>query len=93
MNHLEMEVGETIDTPLGKKSVELVTAALQQYRDPNEWVSFHWSVDDVLSRRPKLTRSEALQVLHVCKKHHDCEAGMTWDVIEYWADELFGGGK
>jgi hypothetical protein len=93
MNQLEMEVGETIDTPLGKKSVELVTAALKQYLDPNEWVSFHWSVDDVLSHRPKLTRSEALEVLHVCKKCHNAEIGISWDIIGYWADELFGGGK
>jgi hypothetical protein len=48
-----------------------------------------WSIDDVLSVRPNLSKEQASHVLIHLKKHHDATVGINWDVIEAAADELF----
>lgn len=48
-----------------------------------------WSIDDVLSVRPNLSKEQASDVLIHLKNHHDATVGINWDVIEATADELF----
>ena len=48
-----------------------------------------WCVDDVLSIRPDLTKEQAEDVLEMAAKQHDCNIGITWDVLETHADWLF----
>ena len=52
-------------------------------------ISITWSIDDVLSVRPNLSKEQASDVLMHLKKHHDATVGINWDVIEITADELF----
>jgi tRNA C32,U32 (ribose-2'-O)-methylase TrmJ len=48
-----------------------------------------WHVDDVKSVRPKLTRAQCRAVLELAERTHDCNYGITWDHLEYAADDLF----
>lgn len=57
--------------------------------DPKTQIAITWSVYDVLSKRPDLTLSEALDVLHQCKRKHDAEVGITWDSIAETANWFF----
>lgn len=48
-----------------------------------------WYVDDVLSIRPDLTEEQAEDVLEKVADTHDCNIGITWEVIEIHANNLF----
>lgn len=48
-----------------------------------------WSLDDVLSVRPGLSKEQASSVLMHLKKHHDATVGINWDVIEAACDDMF----
>lgn len=48
-----------------------------------------WSIEDVQEVRPDLDDDNAWKVLQTCKRYLDSNYGITWDVIEITADELF----
>ena len=52
-------------------------------------ISITWSIDDVLSVRPNLSKEQASSVLMHLKKHHDATVGINWDVIEAACDDMF----
>jgi hypothetical protein len=52
-------------------------------------ITITWSIDDVLSVRPNLTKEQASDLLMILKKNHDANIGINWNVIENAADWLF----
>lgn len=52
-------------------------------------VAIIWDIEDVQNMRPDLNDDQAWQVLQRCEKHHDCETGFTWLLIELVAEDLF----
>jgi hypothetical protein len=52
-------------------------------------ISIKWRIDDVLSVRPNLTKSQASEVLQHLHRKHDANIGINWDVIEIVSDMLF----
>jgi hypothetical protein len=52
-------------------------------------ISIKWHIDDVLSVRPNLTKSQASDVLETLKANHDANIGINWEVIEIVCDDLF----
>ena len=48
-----------------------------------------WSIEDVQAVRPDLSDKQAWKVLQQCDRQLDCELGITWDSIQYAADDLF----
>jgi hypothetical protein len=52
-------------------------------------ISIKWKIDDVLSVRPDLTKSQASMVLNYLKRKHDAEVGINWEVIGIVCDFLF----
>jgi len=57
-----------------------------QLIDGNWFAIETWSTDDVLSRddgEHNLTMEEAVEVLSLCADYHDCNHGMTWDLIDF----------
>jgi hypothetical protein len=86
----ESEMGEMVDTPIGRKSILLIVAALEQYYNPFTTIALLWGIDDVKSRRESLTDEQAMDVLNECKDNHDAEQGMSWGTIDFWIGELFG---
>ena len=53
------------------------------------WIAIFWSYEDVLSVRPDLSRDQAWDVLASCRKYHDAEIGINWEVLKVVADDLF----
>jgi len=48
-----------------------------------------WGIEDVQEIRPDLNDEQAWEVLRQVDKHFDSENGISWSVIEFWADDLF----
>ena len=57
--------------------------------DPETQIALIWSAADVKSIRPDLTDEQAMDVLKVVRAHHDCTVGVSWDTLDYEADEKF----
>jgi hypothetical protein len=52
-----------------------------------------WSIDDVIEYDEglnDLTEDEAVTVLKWCCKYHDCEKGMSWDLVGWAIDRVVG---
>tara|TARA_R100000664_G_C2732073_1_gene122397 strand:+ start:460 stop:795 length:336 start_codon:yes stop_codon:yes gene_type:complete len=52
-------------------------------------ISVGWSTEDVLDQCDWLTKEQAREVLQMCKHKHDCTIGITWDVIDTLACDMF----
>jgi hypothetical protein len=52
-------------------------------------LSIGWSVEDVRDLRPDLSDGQSREVLRFVEDRHNASVGITWDVIEEAADELF----
>ena len=48
-----------------------------------------WHTDDVKSIRPDLDDDQCMFVLRRVEKNHDADIGITWSILEFWADQLF----
>jgi hypothetical protein len=50
-------------------------------------ITIKWCIEDVLemniSKRHKLTKQEARDVLSLAKHKHDANIGINWDVLAY----------
>ena len=57
--------------------------------NPDRQIAIIWDIDDVQSIRPDLDDDEAMQVLSAVDNKHDATIGVNWDVLEFWADELY----
>mgnify|MGYP003113163577 CR=1 FL=1 len=62
---------------------------MSQIGPGSEQISITWSVDDVLSVAPKLTRDEAMEVLEAVLHSHQSNIGVNWDVLTYNIERLF----
>jgi hypothetical protein len=49
-----------------------------------------WSIEDVHDIRPDLNDEQAWQVLQQADSKLDASIGITWDILEYHANDLFG---
>ena len=52
-------------------------------------ITISWGIEDVRGERPDLTPEQCREVLHQCKRKHDANIGICWDVIRCHAEELF----
>jgi len=54
-----------------------------------------WSFEDVIERAKGRglkvpTIKQAIEILRLCDHNHDCNIGMTWDVIDFNYDTVMG---
>ena len=56
--------------------------------DPDE-ISIVWSTEDVLCVRPDLTKEQAREVLYELDHSHDASVGISWDIIDIIAENMF----
>ncbi len=61
----------------------------QNQRSPKESFAVLWNVEDVQDVRPDLNVDQALKVLRKIEQKHDANSGISWDWIEYYANELY----
>tara|TARA_Y100000114_G_C11489568_1_gene199241 strand:- start:36 stop:236 length:201 start_codon:yes stop_codon:yes gene_type:complete len=52
-------------------------------------ITIEWCTDDVLEECDWLTKDQARDVLAMCLKKHDRTIGITWEVIEIIACEMY----
>jgi len=65
--------------------------------DGNEWVKYDtddtificWTSEDVKGIRPDLSEEQCREVLYKVKDGHDATLGISWDVIETIADDMY----
>lgn len=48
-----------------------------------------WGTEDVRQRRPDLDEEQAWEVLQAVERRLDSEHGVTWDIVEGTAEELY----
>jgi len=48
-----------------------------------------WHIEDVQSVRADLDDDQAHEVLEAVADNFDANVGINWDVLEFWANELF----
>jgi hypothetical protein len=53
-------------------------------------IAASWSVEDVQEIRPDLTEDQAWEVLQEVGRRHHAEIGINWQVLECFAEALFG---
>lgn len=58
--------------------------------EPQDFIQKPWHVDDVLERRPDLSKEQCREVLSHMVNNHDAEIGINWDVIDSACELLFG---
>jgi len=71
------------------KYFDAITKALNEFW--SDKISDVWTVDDVMDTFPKLSRSDALDVLLHVHDNFDVSNGINHDVIEMAAEILFPG--
>jgi len=64
-------------------------AGIGDFMSDDDRIMIMWSVEDVLTVRPNLTRDQAREVLHMVKRKHDASIGVCWQTLEIHADWLF----
>lgn len=47
-----------------------------------------WSVEDVLTVAPHLSRDQARDVLHEARRYHDANVGINWGVLKEVASQM-----
>jgi len=52
-------------------------------------ISIEWHIDDVLEIRPDLDDRKAMNVLNMVMRKHDATVGVNWEVLDFWATELY----
>ena len=48
-----------------------------------------WHIEDVYNIREDLPPLQCAEVLEAVGDHHDAEIGVNWEVLSFWAEELF----
>ena len=79
-----------LDIPEGRSIAE-AEGAIKRAFDPC-WMAEWWHTDDVIeqaeSNGEQLYQNEALWVLRMMDKNHDCNVGHTWDSMDHWIDRV-----
>lgn len=57
-------------------------------RDGEVYVVDEWCAQDVTETYPHLTKEQANEVLDLMADKHDCNYGLTWDLMSMCVQEL-----
>ena len=52
-------------------------------------IALHWTTEDVMNTCDWLTKEQAREVLSMCLHKHDANHGVSWEIIDIWACELY----
>jgi len=85
-----MKITLEVEVPKGT-TVSEIQGAVKRAFDPC-WMAEWWHTDDVIeqaeSNGEQLTEDEALWILQMMDKNHDCNIGHTWDSMDHWIDRV-----
>jgi hypothetical protein len=79
-----------VDIPTGRSVAEAIGAVNRAF-DP-DWMAEWWHIDDVQGQAEnmgeELTDQECRDVLAMVMRKHDCNIGISWEVIDYWIEQI-----
>ena len=52
-------------------------------------IALHWTTEDVMNQCDWLTKEQAREVLSMCLHQHDANHGVSWEIIDIWAYQMF----
>jgi hypothetical protein len=84
--------GASLDSILSTVLSDLEFATevdIDELLDESHAIADIWTAADVLHVRPDLDDEQAWHVLQVVQKRRDAQYGITWDTLEYVADEQY----
>tara|TARA_E500000331_G_C16762001_1_gene499946 strand:- start:146 stop:373 length:228 start_codon:yes stop_codon:yes gene_type:complete len=55
----------------------------------SDTITIEWCTDDVKEHCKWLSDEQAVEVLYSVHNNHDCNIGITWDVIFYTAQAMY----
>jgi hypothetical protein len=64
-----------------------IKSALQEF-----WldkIAIVWTVEDIIDSFPHLTKEDAIEVLHKVHRDHDCEYGITREIVGATVRRMF----
>jgi hypothetical protein len=73
-----------------RKQLMHYTIDIDQLLAEHRQIAIIWGIDDVKEVRPDLTDERAWEVLKIAKDGHDSSYGITWESLEWIAQDLFG---
>lgn len=74
---------------MSDSSTDRFTVNVHELLEQRRQIALIWSVEDVQEMRPDLTDDQSWEVLKQCREVHDCNFGITWDLIDAVAESLF----
>ncbi len=57
-----------------------------QQKRTQKLLIIEWDSDDLLCLDPSLSENDCSEILSLAEIHHDCDEGITRDVLRYWID-------
>jgi hypothetical protein len=90
--HIQVSAGIDIDDLFNSIPEENeIDIDIHELLAENRQIAHIWVVDDVKTLRPDLDDEQAWSVLQKVADRLHYDVGITWDVVETTADELYGG--
>lgn len=88
--HIQVSAGIDIDD-LFNSIPEEIDVDVHELLAEHRQIAHIWGIDDVKTLRPDLDDKQAWSVLQKVADRLHYDVGITWDVVETTADELYGG--
>jgi hypothetical protein len=83
------ELTDKVDTMFGDSDWEKWRKEVNKIPKADRVLEVPWHIDDVHSIREDLTAQQCAEVLEAVGDNHDSEVGVNWDVISWYAEDLF----
>ena len=87
--HIQVSAGIDIDD-LFNSIPEEIDVDIHELLAEHRQIAHIWGIDDVKTLRPDLDDKQAWSVLQKVADRLHYDVGITWDVVETTADELYG---
>lgn len=89
-DRLEVLRGRLLDGEAGKADDETQDLVWRIDNHLKTTISVIWDISDVQEIRPGLGDAQALEVLQHFKRNHDATQGVTWETLQFHAEQLLG---
>lgn len=83
--HVPASVIEWLDRQIEQHEIDIQAIPAKRRE-----IALIWCIEDVQVVRPDLSEDQAWEVLQVVQRRHDATLGVTWDTLEWVAQDLFG---
>ncbi len=68
---------------------KIVACAALRTFNPTRQIAIIWDIYDVQEIRPDLDDTQAMRILREADDTHDADYGITWEIIDKYAQQLY----